>query len=413
MFALIQIELFNPNGDNYTVERKLIAFESKCRSEWKLNGLLTTQTEVRHFTASLNINVNNLCQFLPQERVVEFAKMNSKQLLENTQKAIGDEEMFKDYEELVSLSNEIKDLQTKLVSMNQQLVTDEILNERMAEQAQRVREIEEFKKKVDWLQKKKPWIEFETIRLEYVQVKENLEKLEKLLKNKTSQNVSLVKAVEDAKVDVRNCEQAFGDSNKNVQQQIFQINSYAKEIDKISDQSSYLLINFEAKKQMEQERKQQIVQMQKDMDALEEKMNTLSSIDFNPQIDEVHKNISISVDKLKQLNLNIQQTTDAKEALIQEIRNVNSKLTQIDDVFRKRMDLLNRTHKKAYEAAKWLENNKNRFKHNIYLPIMTQVNVKTTEGVGFIETSIPLRDLLAFVCEDIQDLKLYSSLLKK
>lgn len=36
----------------------------------------------------LNIQVSNLCQFLPQEKVTEFARMNPQQLLENTEKAV-------------------------------------------------------------------------------------------------------------------------------------------------------------------------------------------------------------------------------------------------------------------------------------------------------------------------------------
>lgn len=36
----------------------------------------------------LNIQVGNLCQFLPQDKVAEFAKMTNQELLENTEKAV-------------------------------------------------------------------------------------------------------------------------------------------------------------------------------------------------------------------------------------------------------------------------------------------------------------------------------------
>ena len=36
----------------------------------------------------LNIQVGNLCQFLPQDKVADFAKMNQQELLENTEKAV-------------------------------------------------------------------------------------------------------------------------------------------------------------------------------------------------------------------------------------------------------------------------------------------------------------------------------------
>lgn len=44
--------------------------------------------DVEELVAELNIQVANLCQFLPQEKVSEFARMNAQELLENTEKAV-------------------------------------------------------------------------------------------------------------------------------------------------------------------------------------------------------------------------------------------------------------------------------------------------------------------------------------
>ena len=39
-------------------------------------------------TKSMNIQVSNLCQFLPQDKVPEFARMNQVELLRATQEAV-------------------------------------------------------------------------------------------------------------------------------------------------------------------------------------------------------------------------------------------------------------------------------------------------------------------------------------
>ncbi len=44
--------------------------------------------EIEELVGDLNIQVDNLCQFLPQEKVAEFARMNPQQLLESTEKAV-------------------------------------------------------------------------------------------------------------------------------------------------------------------------------------------------------------------------------------------------------------------------------------------------------------------------------------
>lgn len=48
-------------------------------------------------------------QFLPQDMVVEFARMDSFQLLVATMKALGDSSMEKDYQELIRLRQRIKE----------------------------------------------------------------------------------------------------------------------------------------------------------------------------------------------------------------------------------------------------------------------------------------------------------------
>ncbi|CAG2122574.1 unnamed protein product, partial [Medioppia subpectinata] len=97
--ALVEIELYNetPKAKNYLIQRVIQAKQShssgktEYTSHFKLNGKDSNRTHVREFTRQLNINVDNLCQFLPQERVVEFVKMDRKTLLECTEKAAGDE----------------------------------------------------------------------------------------------------------------------------------------------------------------------------------------------------------------------------------------------------------------------------------------------------------------------------------
>lgn len=50
-------------------------------------------TQVKEMAKELNIQLDNLCQFLPQDMVVEFAKCDPKTLLEQTQKAVGDQDL--------------------------------------------------------------------------------------------------------------------------------------------------------------------------------------------------------------------------------------------------------------------------------------------------------------------------------
>lgn len=51
-------------------------------------------------------------QFLPQDKVVEFAKLKPKELLEETEKAIGDSSLYQKHVDLIQKRNQLKQVET-------------------------------------------------------------------------------------------------------------------------------------------------------------------------------------------------------------------------------------------------------------------------------------------------------------
>ena len=70
------------------------------------------EKDVKALVASLNIQFDNLCQFLPQDKVVEFARMDHYELLKATEKAIGDASMYEKHQQLISKRQEVQDQST-------------------------------------------------------------------------------------------------------------------------------------------------------------------------------------------------------------------------------------------------------------------------------------------------------------
>lgn len=98
--GFIEIELKGPLGKpNLVIRRHLNAADNK--SIWKLNGAETTQKEVQMRVQALNVQVDNLCTFLPQDKVSSFAQMTPQQLLRETQKAAGNPNLTKWHEILI------------------------------------------------------------------------------------------------------------------------------------------------------------------------------------------------------------------------------------------------------------------------------------------------------------------------
>lgn len=83
-------------------------------STWRVNNVVVTQERVKQEMHKLGVQLDNLCQFLPQDRVVEFARLSPEQLLLETEKAIGNAELFDMHEELVKKKKNIEGLEREV-----------------------------------------------------------------------------------------------------------------------------------------------------------------------------------------------------------------------------------------------------------------------------------------------------------
>ena len=90
--GFIELELFDPDG-KHVISRTIQGRVSK----WTYNGKSVKEDCVKEVVTKLNIQVDNLCQILPQERVQDFVKMNAQALLEGTEKAVGYPGMYEDH----------------------------------------------------------------------------------------------------------------------------------------------------------------------------------------------------------------------------------------------------------------------------------------------------------------------------
>ncbi|KAG0470192.1 hypothetical protein HPP92_016892 [Vanilla planifolia] len=119
--------------DNTTILRKI---DTNNKSEWVLNGSVVPKRDLIEVIQKFNIQVNNLTQFLPQDRVCEFAKLTPVQLLQETVKAVGNPQLQVQHHSLVEKRGELKDLEVS-VAKNQ-----ETMNQLKALNVQQEKDVE-------------------------------------------------------------------------------------------------------------------------------------------------------------------------------------------------------------------------------------------------------------------------------
>ena len=121
--AAIEVELFNPDADeeNVVIIRNI---DRAAKSLWWINGKKSGVREVEKKVAKFRIQVDNLCQFLPQDKVHDFSRLNSKGLLDSTVDAVGDVSLKEQHAQLKELQKNMSEGE-ELFERKQQMLVDQ------------------------------------------------------------------------------------------------------------------------------------------------------------------------------------------------------------------------------------------------------------------------------------------------
>jgi len=106
--AMTEIELYkNGPGENIIIRRDI---KKDNTSDFRVNGDKVPHKKVLQIIRDMNIQVDNLVQFLPQDRVCKFAELRPNELLIETEKAVGSQEMLELHNRLIELRTKQKNV---------------------------------------------------------------------------------------------------------------------------------------------------------------------------------------------------------------------------------------------------------------------------------------------------------------
>lgn len=409
------IELKAASGRNHRIQRilnKTVKEDgtSGCRSEWILNGKTSTERDVRKFVKNLNIAIDNLCQCLPQERVVEFVKMNSKELLQNTEKAVGDVSLFNDHQQLIELSDRVKNLRDEKEKLSGKTMEKEKQNERDEEEIKRLEEKKQVKEEIRSLELKKPWLEFESVRKQFVIMKTECENLLKKKKKEEALIQPYVQRVDECSQTVKQAERSVSQMQKEIDTSAANCKKLIPRVSQSVKKADELTQEFKSKVSDNSNRQAQIQILKSKIRELENDLNNRESEQ------ELEQLIASLDDKMKTASATISELAIKKEALAGEksrmsdsLRRLHSRMQTLDTDHRRRQ-LLRQQNQSAHNGLQVLDEMKraNAFREAVYPPLMLVIDIDDMSKSKFVESCIPKRDLFAFLFEDDDDLLKFS-----
>lgn len=156
--AVVELEFSGGRGRRNVVVSRTIPVDARAHAVSHIDGRAATVEAVQRLCAALRVQPDNLCQFLPQDRVADFSRMGPQELLRATERAAGPAGMLETHRRLGAL-------QRQLTSDEQQAVLLEgaiqQLQERLARQRDeiaRYEEVQRMLRELDALKKECAWM---------------------------------------------------------------------------------------------------------------------------------------------------------------------------------------------------------------------------------------------------------------
>ncbi|KAL7409255.1 P-loop containing nucleoside triphosphate hydrolase protein [Mrakia frigida] len=164
-----EIELKSPAGPNGEVGRNVVIkreiLKESEKSRFWLNGEAATAKVIRDKVVALNIQIGNLCSFLPQDKVSSFATMTPQELLRQTQKAAGPAKMTDWHTDLIRLGKDWKDMDHNLEVKKAELDRKKASNQRLEGDVNDARERERLATEILFLERMIPFAEYNSNRI--------------------------------------------------------------------------------------------------------------------------------------------------------------------------------------------------------------------------------------------------------
>jgi chromosome segregation ATPase len=398
--SIIEIELHDADGEgnNAVIERH---FSVDGDSRFYLNGKQISSEKLEKIVRNFRIQIDNLCQILPQEKVEMFAKMNDHERLSGTLKTVGNHDLSEHLEFLKNSKEQEVVIQRKLVGLKDRLV--EMRSKQHAMEIE-VKTVYEKRSLINCLKLIKQRREWQI----YFHLKQAVNLINDAIQSKRNASKKLIgilkstlAEVKSSSVDVEKAKEKASETNIKVTSIVRDVKKKQNEIAVMTEKISDVKSSF---RQTEQRFKSQ----ENDMKTLKAKIEkTKNEITNCSQADCERDALKVQLGKQEREN---HESVNAKErasytlsAKRSEMNAYSCKLKKMNDVNAQKERILEQYHEDCYRGLKWLEKNRNLFRGEVYGPMFLYLNVDDSQNAKFVEQSIAQRDLIAFMCELRED----------
>jgi chromosome segregation ATPase len=330
--ATIEITLQDVDGRTpVVIWRQFTAGESK----WKLNGVTCKENAIKNKVKQLNIQLDNLCHFLPQERVAEFASLSPEKLLLETERTLGDGKLANMHEDLVNLDLENVQITAQIETLETRLAD---LMEQKRQLEQEAEKYEEYQKKSLELRNHKmliPYAQLSDLKQQQAHIKQQRNEAKQKLEQFKNSLTPLQQEVEKCTLEVTEAKEKYESLDSEFKSKLVHYNELENDASQILPKIQELMATIDVLKEKSNQKKEELRRILKERDLVLESKNKI----IVPDDEEIN---------------NLTRMRDSKQ---NENANLKQQLNEIQDKMNSKNMLLRGTVQKIKELEQRLNSN--------------------------------------------------------
>ncbi|XP_076169145.1 structural maintenance of chromosomes 5 isoform X2 [Ptiloglossa arizonensis] len=336
--------------------------------------------------------------------------MNAQELLQNTERSVGDPIIIEHHKQLIKYRVEHKELEVQIANTQKLLESKTQIYEGLKESVSSIKETNLIKKKIVALKQKKAWILYDQKRRELLKLKEKKQTAKEKSISLEAEMKPTNDLIEKTNSKIKVLTNSTTDNNNKVNAKTIRLKRILDEILDCENIIRDCENTCKQRIQTEEARDHDIDVAEQQKHKLENDLSlTLKDIGCEETLKRKQQEMLTNIEKERSI---ISTLTNKNSALKQEEECINLEIRaqeterKVVNIEAKRLQLLREKSFDTYKAVQWLRENHGKFSGIVHEPILLNINVKDVSYAKYLENILAFRDLIAFVCENKQDMNL-------
>ncbi|KAJ9155281.1 Structural maintenance of chromosomes protein 5 [Pleurostoma richardsiae] len=407
--AIVEVELQKRRRDraNYVI-RLRINREDNSRKFW-VNGRESTQKAIQGLMRDLRIQIDNLCQFLPQDKVAEFAGLNAVDLLTKTLQAAAPREMIETQNTLKTIYAEQKEAQHQAESDKEHLRGLEMRQQGQQADVERLREREEIQVMIKNLQDARVLVEYQEAGKRHHDAKERKKEAQRRLRRLEEEAGPSLEAVNRKQEYQAQIQAVVEDRKKALRDAEHAANRIVGSIEEIDDKIKDLDNKKESEHGLMATKKQELGAARKKIASLEnahkKETKEFNPAEWNRKIREQEHLLRDNEGELRQNEVDQSNIKEQGRAKQNEVRQIEQDMAALNSQEGQKLNHLRRNAPDVAKGWDWLQEHKDEFEKEVFGPPMLSCSVKDERYSNHIQAILQREDFLCFTTQSPQDHK--------